>query len=140
MPEKTLPATKIHYRGHFTIGTFSILLLKNGFRFVQIPSESVFLEIFFHKINFPLNSPLQQFEHHAKVKKWSKMVLKEFFLDLMIFLTHINIRPNEFLKSIFLCTTILYHTKHNNNQGEKENKDIEKIFFLYMLTFFFYIC
>ena len=34
------------------------------------------------------------------------MVLKEFFLDLMIFLTHINVRPNKFLKSIFLSTTI----------------------------------
>ena len=45
------------------------------------------------------------------MKKWSKMVLKEFFLDLMIFLTHINIRPNKFLKSIFLCTTIGVHNK-----------------------------
>ena len=37
------------------------------------------------------------------------MVLKKFFLDLMIFLTHINIRHKEFLKPIFLCTTILYY-------------------------------
>ena len=106
MPEKTLPATKIHLQDHFTIGTFIILLLKSGFRFVQIPSESAFLEIFFQKIHFPLNSPLQLFEHYAKVNEWSKMVSKGFFLDLMTFLTHINIRPNEFLKSIFLCTTI----------------------------------
>ena len=35
------------------------------------------------------------------------MVSKGFFLDLMTFLTLINIRPNDFLKSIFLCTTIL---------------------------------
>ena len=27
-------------------------------------------------------------------------------MDIVIFLTHINIRPNDFLKSIFLCTTI----------------------------------
>ena len=37
------------------------------------------------------------------------MVSKRFFLDLMTFLTHINIRPNDFLKSIILCTTILCH-------------------------------
>ena len=34
------------------------------------------------------------------------MVSKGFFLDLMTFLTHVNIRPNDFLKSIILCTTI----------------------------------
>ena len=45
------------------------------------------------------------------MKEWSKNFMKEFFLDLMIFLTHINVRPNEFLKSIFLCTTIPHRSR-----------------------------
>ena len=45
-------------------------------------------------------------EHYAKVKNWSNMISKGFFLDLLTFLTQINGRPKEFPESIFLCTTI----------------------------------
>ena len=47
------------------------------------------------------------------------MVSKGFFLDLMTFLTHIIVRPNDFLKPIFLCTTILCQTvQHRCGGGE----------------------
>ena len=68
-----------------------------------------FLETFFQNIHFLFYFPLWLFEHYVKVNEWSKRVSKGFFLDLITFLTHLNIRPNECLKSIFLCTTILLY-------------------------------
>ena len=61
MPEKTLPATKIHFRDHFTIGNFSMLLLKSEFRFVKIPSNSInqcFFRDFLPKDPFPIKFPI----------------------------------------------------------------------------------
>ena len=54
-----------------------------------------FLEIYFLKINFPLNFLLQLFKHNAKVKDLSKMVSKVIFLDLITFLIHINARQQK---------------------------------------------